>query len=51
MHIRPLHDRILIQRLEEAEQQVGGIFIIVKEEEVLAAIENVSTAKGASRKR
>ena len=48
MHIRPLHDRILIQRLEEAEQQVGGIF---KEEEVLAAIENVSTAKGASRKR
>ena len=107
MHIRPLHDRILIQRLEEVEQHVGGIvipdsarekpqrgkviaagngksngvgkrvapdvktgdiilfgkhsgqeiklggveYLIVKEEEVLAAIENVSTAKGASRKR
>jgi len=107
MHIRPLHDRILVQRLEEGEQQVGGIiipdsvrekpqrgkviaagngksndagkrvapdvktgdiilfgkhsgqeiklagveYLIVKEEEVLAAIENVSTAKGASRKR
>ena len=27
MHVRPLHDRILIQRLEEGEQQVGGIII------------------------
>src|ERR1043166_5917352 len=25
MNVRPLHDRILIQRLEEGEQQVGGI--------------------------
>ena len=27
MNIRPLHDRIVIQRLEEGEQKVGGIII------------------------
>ena len=27
MQVRPLHDRILVQRLEEAEQNVGGIII------------------------
>ena len=27
MNIRPLHDRIIVQRLEEGEQQVGGIII------------------------
>jgi chaperonin GroES len=27
MTIRPLHDRILVQRLEEGEQQIGGIII------------------------
>jgi len=27
MNIRPIHDRILIQRLDEGEQQVGGIII------------------------
>ena len=27
MHVRPLHDRILVQRIEEGEQQVGGIII------------------------
>jgi len=27
MTIRPLHDRILIQRLEEGEQKIGGIII------------------------
>lgn len=27
MQIRPLHDRILVQRLEEGEQNVGGIII------------------------
>jgi chaperonin GroES len=27
MNVRPLHDRILIQRLEEGEQKVGGIII------------------------
>jgi chaperonin GroES len=27
MQVRPLHDRILVQRHEEGEQQVGGIII------------------------
>jgi chaperonin GroES len=27
MKVRPLHDRIIVQRLEEGEQQVGGIII------------------------
>ncbi len=27
MKARPLHDRILVRRLEEAEQKVGGIII------------------------
>jgi len=27
MGIRPLHDRVLVRRLEEAEQKVGGIII------------------------
>ncbi len=27
MKIRPLHDRILVKRLEEGEQKVGGIII------------------------
>ena len=27
MNVRPLHDRIIVQRLEEQEQKVGGIII------------------------
>src|ERR1700716_2344131 len=27
MDIRPLHDRLIIQRLEEGEQKIGGIII------------------------
>jgi chaperonin GroES len=27
MNVRPLHDRILVQRIEEGEQKVGGIII------------------------
>lgn len=27
MNIRPLHDRIIVQRLDEGEQQMGGIII------------------------
>jgi chaperonin GroES len=27
MNIRPLHDRIIVHRLEEGEQQIGGIII------------------------
>jgi chaperonin GroES len=27
MNIRPLHDRLIVQRIDEGEQQVGGIII------------------------
>ena len=27
MKVRPLHDRLIVQRLEEGEQKVGGIII------------------------
>jgi len=27
MNVRPLHDRIIVQRLEESEQKIGGIII------------------------
>ena len=27
MDIRPLHNRVIVQRLEEGEQQIGGIII------------------------
>ena len=27
MHVRPLHDRILVQRLDEGEQHIGGIIV------------------------
>jgi chaperonin GroES len=27
MTVRPLHDRILVQRIDEGEQHVGGIII------------------------
>ena len=27
MNVRPLHDRIIVQRLEEGEQRIGGIII------------------------
>jgi len=27
MNVRPLHDRLIIQRLEDGEQKVGGIII------------------------
>ena len=27
MKVRPLHDRIIVQRLDEGEQQIGGIII------------------------
>ena len=27
MNVRPLHDRLIIQRLEEGEQTIGGIIV------------------------
>jgi chaperonin GroES len=52
MRIRPLHDRILVQRLEEGEQNVGGIIIPDSAKEkpqrgtVIAAGNGKPTAEG-----
>jgi chaperonin GroES len=27
MNVRPLHDRIIVQRIEEGEQKIGGIIV------------------------
>ena len=27
MHIRPLHDRVIVSRIEEGEQKIGGIIV------------------------
>jgi chaperonin GroES len=42
MNARPLHDRILVQRIEEGEQKIGGIIIPDSARE---------TAAGQSRRR
>src|SRR5436190_22238326 len=33
MNVRPLHDRIIVQRTEEGEQKIGGIIIPVTAKE------------------
>ena len=47
MSFRPLHDRILVQRLEEGEQQRGGIIIpdTAKEKPQQAHVEAVGNGK------
>ena len=27
MNVRPLHDRIIVQRIDEGEQKIGGIIV------------------------
>ncbi len=45
--VRPLHDRIIVQRLEEEEQQVGGIIIpdTAKEKPQQGKVEAVGKGK------
>ena len=47
MNVRPLHDRILIQRLDEGEQKVGGIIIPDSAKEKPQEGEVVSVGSGA----
>ena len=52
MTVRPLHDRIIVQRLDEGEQSVGGIIIPDSAKEkpqrgkVIAAGDGKSNAEG-----
>ena len=47
MSLRPLHDRILVRRLEETEQKIGGIIIpdTAKEKPQQAEVIAVGTGK------
>ena len=47
VRIRPLHDRVIVQRLEEGEQKVGGIIIpdTAKEKPVEATVVAVGNGK------
>jgi len=47
MNLRPLHDRVLVTRLEEGEQKVGGIIIpdTAKEKPQQARVEAVGNGK------
>lgn len=47
MDLRPLHDRVLVRRLEETEQRVGGIIIpdTAKEKPQQAQVEAVGSGK------
>ena len=46
MQIRPLHDRILVRRLEEGEQKVGGIIIPDSAKEKPQQGEVIAVGKG-----
>ena len=47
MHLRPLHDRVLVKRLEEGEQRSGGIIIpdSAKEKPQQAEVKAVGSGK------
>lgn len=47
MSVRPLHDRIIVQRLEEGEQKIGGIIIpdTAKEKPQQGKVINVGAGK------
>ena len=46
MNIRPLHDRIVVKRLEEEESKVGGLFIPDSAKEKPQKGEVVAVGKG-----
>lgn len=47
MDLRPLHDRVLVQRLEENEQKIGGIIVpdTAKEKPQQAQVKAVGNGK------
>jgi chaperonin GroES len=47
MNVRPLHDRIIVQRIEEGEQKIGGIIIpdSAKEKPQQGKVINVGAGK------
>ena len=50
MNVRPLHDRIIVQRIEEDEQRVGGIIIPDTAKEKPQQGKVIAVGKGRSEK-
>ncbi len=48
MNVRPLHDRIIVQRTEEGEQKIGGIIIPDTAKEKPQEGEVIAVGKGKS---
>ena len=46
MKVRPLHDRIIVRRVEEGEQRIGGIIIPDTAKEKPMQGEGVAAANG-----
>ena len=46
MNVRPLHDRIIVQRIEEGEQKIGGIIIPDSAKEKPQEGEVIAVGKG-----
>ena len=46
MKVRPLHDRIIVQRVEEEEQRVGGIIIPDSAKEKMQQGKVIAVGKG-----
>jgi chaperonin GroES len=51
MNARPLHDRIIVQRLEEGEQKIGGIIIPDSAKEKPQQGKVISVGAGRQRRR
>jgi len=49
MNVRPLHDRLIIQRLDEGEQKVGGIIIPDSAKEKLQQGKVIAGGNGKSK--
>jgi len=49
MNVRPLHDRLIIRRLEEGEQKVGGIIIPDSAKEKPQQGEVIAAGNGTSK--
>ena len=50
MNLRPLHDRIIVHRLDEGEQQIGGIIIPDSAKEKPQQGTVIAAGNGKSRK-
>jgi co-chaperonin GroES (HSP10) len=51
MNVRPLHDRIIVRRLEEGEQRIGGIGHLAPRASISQDDERIDSSCGLRRHR